>query len=82
MTNYGKVKSFNRPKNIEVTNTTVFIASNITPCQIEVNDEKVSGFEYNYYAYTKDEYIEYLHNSLIDTQLALLEMINDVNNKD
>jgi len=77
MTNYGLVKSFNRPKNIEVTNTAVFIASNITSCELEGNDGKVSGFQYNYYGYTKDEYIEYLHNALVDTQLALLEVMGD-----
>ena len=77
MTNYGIVKSFNRPKNIEVTNTAVFIASNITSCELEGSDGKVNGFQYNYYGYTKDEYIEYLHNALVDTQLALLEVMGD-----
>lgn len=79
MTNYGIVKSFNRPKNIEVTNTAVFIASNITSCELESGNGKVEGFQYNYYGYTKDEYIEYLHNALIDTQLALLEVMGDEN---
>ena len=77
MKNYGLVKSFNRPKNIEITDTNVFIASNITSCDLEVNEETVPGFKYEYCAYTKDEYIEYLHNALIDTQLALLEVMKD-----
>lgn len=77
MTNYGLVKSFARPKSIEVTDTNVFIASNITPLVMEVNGEQVDGFQFNYRAYTKDEYIEYLHNALIDTQLALLEVMGD-----
>lgn len=79
MTNYGIVKSFNRPKNMEITGTSVFLASNITPCEIEVGDNIVQGYQYNYYGYTKDEYIMYLHNSLIEVQLALLEVMDNVN---
>ena len=79
MKDYGIVKSFNRPKNIEITDTTVFIASNIISCELENENGKVPGFQYNYHAYTKDEYIEYLHNALIDTQLALLEVMKDDN---
>ena len=78
MTNYGVVKSLNRPKNIEITDTAVFLASNIKPCDVESMDGTVSGFQYNYCGYTKDEYIEYLHNSLIEVQLALLEVMDNV----
>lgn len=74
MTNYGIVNSFTRPKSIEVTNTTVYIASNIKPY---TDDNGVEGFKYNYVGYTKDEYIEYLHDALVDTQLALLEVMGD-----
>lgn len=77
MTNYGLVKGFARPKSIEVTETQVLIASNIKPCEIEINDQKVEGFQYNYCAYTKDEYIEQLHDALVDTQLALLEVMDN-----
>ena len=77
MINYGLVKSFERPKNIEVTDSMVFIASNVAPCILDVNNEDVNGFQYNYYGYTKDEYIEYLHEALVDTQLALLEVMGD-----
>jgi len=41
MINYGIVKSFNRPKNIEVKDTQVFIASNIKPCILDINNEDV-----------------------------------------
>lgn len=74
MTDYGTVKSFVRPKNIEVTNTKVYIASNITPY---IDENGINGFQYNYQGYTKDEYIEYLHGALVDTQLALLEVMGD-----
>ena len=41
MTNYGVVKSFNRPKDIEITSTSILLASNITPCELEVGDSKI-----------------------------------------
>ena len=77
MTNYGIVTSLDRPKSIEITDTNVFLASNITPCTLESPGGRINGYQYNYCGYTKDEYIEYLHNSLIDIQLALLEVISD-----
>lgn len=79
MTNYGVVKSFNRPKDIEITSTSILLASNITPCELEVGDSKIQGYKYNYYGYTKDEYIKYLHDSLIEVQLALLEVMDNAN---
>lgn len=57
MTNYGIVKSFDRPQAIEMTNNMVFIASNIEPCELEGGDGKIDGFQYNYVSYTKDEYL-------------------------
>lgn len=57
MINYGIVKGFQRPQEIEVTDTTVFIASNIEPCVLDVNNQDVDGFQYDYRAYTKDEYL-------------------------
>lgn len=77
MKNYGVVKGAVRPQNIEVTNTGVFIASNIKPYEEVIDDKVYTGFSYNYTEYTKDEYIAFLHNSLIDTQLAILEMMED-----
>ena len=79
MTSYGIVKSINRPKTIEITDTNVFLASNITPCTLESPDGRINGYQYDYYGYTKDEYIEYLHNSLIEVQLALLEVMDNAN---
>lgn len=79
MTNYGLVKSLSRPKSIEITDTAVFLASNIRSCEIEGMDGTEEGFQYNYYGYTKDEYIEYIHNSLIEVQLALLEVMDNAN---
>lgn len=60
MTDYGRVKSIMRPEAVEMTPDMVFVASNITPYTEEMNDQTESGFEYNYKAYTKDEYIQHL----------------------
>ena len=57
MKNYGKVYSTTRPQEITMTNTSVFIASNITPYTKEIEEHIQSGFEYDYVEYTKDEYL-------------------------
>lgn len=55
MKNYGKVQSSVRPAEIEMTDTKVFIASNITSFEKEVGDYLEIGFEYDYVEYSKDE---------------------------
>lgn len=57
MINYGLVKGFNRPQEIEITDNMVFIASNIEPCELQGDENKINGFQYNYTGYTKDEYL-------------------------
>ena len=75
MKNYGVVKGTSYPKKIEVTDTAVFIASNIQPYEDEIDSGIERGYKYNYIEYSKDEYIAFLHESLIDTQLALCEIM-------
>ena len=53
MLNYSKVHSITRPKDIEITNNKVLIATNIIP----YSDEDLEGFEYECTVYDKDEYI-------------------------
>lgn len=53
MLNYSKIHSKTRPKDMEITTNKVFIATNI----VEYSDEEISGFEYDYTIYDKDEYI-------------------------
>ena len=60
MKDYGRVKSIMRPNPVKATSEMVFVASNITPYTEEIDDRIESGFEYNYKAYTKDEYIQHL----------------------
>lgn len=60
MKNYGKVQSLNRPQEIEIKESKVFIASNIQPYSATIGEYEETGYEYDYIEYTKDEYIQYL----------------------
>ena len=57
MINYGKVKSSIRPQDIEITADKVFISSNIEEYQEEIEGKTISGYQYDYKEYKKDEYI-------------------------
>lgn len=57
MFDYGVIKSATQPAPIEITDTSVFIASNIEPYTEEVEEHQVSGYKYNYKKYDKDEYL-------------------------
>ena len=62
MIDYGKVRSTEVPQATEITETYVFVASNITPYEETVEDKTLTGYEYDYIAYTKDEYIQLIVN--------------------
>lgn len=68
MTNFGRVRGSQKPENIEITSTTVFVASNITPYEEEIDDKIISGYEYDYVSYTKDEYIYNLNKTIKDLE--------------
>ena len=83
MIDYGKQKSTVRPEELELTETKVFVSSNIT----EVNESGTEaqpgfvGWEFDLIEYTKDEYIKIqaeknatLEQHVTDTQLALCEV--------
>ena len=81
MISYGKQHSSTLPQPIEITATKVFIASNITPYSTVIDDRQVSGYEYDYVEYNKDEYIlkmaednATMQQNLIDTQMALCDL--------
>lgn len=80
MIDYGKQKSTVRPEELELTETKVFVSSNIT----EVNEDGTdgqpgfTGYEFDLIEYDKDEYIkiqaeknESLQNQVEVTQEAL-----------
>ena len=64
MIDYGKVRGAVRPNEIEMTNTKVFVASNIVPFEQSFGEESISGYEYDYKEYTKDEYIQLLNDTI------------------
>ena len=79
MINHGIQYSATRPKEIEMTEDSVFIATNITPYSKEIEDHVINGFQYEYTQYSKDEYILKLHEDIIETQSALLTVETKVN---
>ena len=81
MISYGIQRGTVEPPEIFCTETSVFEARNITPYTETIDDHVITGYEYEYYQYTKDEYIKKLaednkqmKQDLIDTQLALCEI--------
>lgn len=74
MINHGIQYSNTRPQEIEITSTSVFLATDITPYSKTIEGHLINGFQYNYIQYSKDEYIIKLHQDIIDTQLALCDL--------
>ena len=80
MIDYGKQKSTVRPEELELTETKVFVSSNITEVNEDVTDGQpgFTGYEFDLIEYDKDEYIkiqaeknESLQNQVEVTQEAL-----------
>ena len=66
-----KVRSSVRPQEITITPNQVFIASNITAYEEEVEGHTISGFEYDCEIYSKDEYIASLAQELKAAKILL-----------
>lgn len=63
----NEIYSINQPSPIEITDTRVFVASNIEPAtQLNSNEEEVPCWKYNLTEYTKDEYILLMSQNNID----------------
>lgn len=69
------------PEEIVVSKDAVYVASNITPYEKTVEDQTMSGYQYDCEIYTKDEYLikltrenEKLKEDILDTQMALIEL--------
>lgn len=60
MKNYGRVRGSISPAAIEITKNAVFVASNVQEYTETIEDKVVSGYEYDYIQYDKDEYIQVL----------------------
>ncbi len=83
MIDYGKQRSTVKPLEVELTETKVFVCTNISPVSESgtAEQEGFSGFEFDLLEYSKDEYIQLqadknksLEQQVTDTQLALCEV--------
>ncbi len=82
MINYGHTYSDIEPPKVDVQQTMVFVAENIQPyTKVIDEDHTMKGYEFDYYGYTKDEYIHKmdednanLQTELLDTQSALCDV--------
>lgn len=60
MIDFGLVKGKTQPPEVQMTDKMVFVAANIQPYSETIDDLTISGYQYDYKAYTKDEYIQLL----------------------
>ena len=78
MKNLGKVYGSIKPNSVEITDAYVFLATNISPYIKEMDGHVIEGYEYDYKQFTKDEYISYLQDQLIQTQEAICEIYENI----
>ena len=83
MIDYGTQRSTVKPLELELTETKVFVASNITPVNEPDTEDQpgFTGYEFDLVEYDKDEYIKLqaehnaaLEQQMTDTQFALCEV--------
>lgn len=83
MIDYGTQRSTVKPLELELTETKVFVASNISPVDEPGTEEQpgFTGYEFDLVEYGKDEYIKLidgknkvLETQMTDTQIALCEV--------
>ena len=83
MKDYGRQQSTVRPLDVEITQSKVFIASDISEVHEPGTEDMpgFEGFEFGLVEYDKDEYIKLqadknseLESTLLDTQLALCDI--------
>lgn len=81
MKDYGLQKSTIAPKAVEITETKVFVSTDIEQVTVTMEEQEVQEYQFNLVEYEKDEYIkmisdknEALEQNLTDTQIALCEV--------
>ena len=81
MKNYGLQKSAVEPKAVEITESKVFVATDIEQVTVTMDEQKVTEYQFNLVEYDKDEYIqiiseknEELEQQMTDTQIALCDV--------
>lgn len=77
MKDYGVVYGSIEPQTIEITPTSVLIASNIESYEQEVDGHSISGYKYNYVEYSKDEYLLQQTNNInaLQEELAAAKVL-------
>ncbi len=71
MKDYGVVYGSIEPQTVEITPTSVLIASNIESYEQDVDEHTISGYKYNYIEYSKDEYLLQQTNNIAALQEEL-----------
>lgn len=81
MKDYGLTRSTVEPQEVEITETKVFVATDIHPVTIVIEDNETTEYEFNLVEYDKDDYIKIISNKntelerqMTDTQLALCDV--------
>jgi hypothetical protein len=81
MINYGRTQSTERPDPVEIRDTMVFVASNITEIFVPMEDGVMVQYEFDLVGYDKNEYLKMMIDAeadmnaqLLDAQLALCEL--------
>lgn len=81
MKNYGLQRSAVEPKAVEITESKVFVATDIEQVTVTMDEQEVQEYQFNLLEYDKDEYIkiiseknEELEQQMTDTQLALCDV--------
>lgn len=81
MKNYGLQRSAVEPKAVEITESKVFVATDIEQVTVTMDEQEVKEYQFNLVEYDKDEYIqiiseknEELEQQMTDTQIALCDV--------
>ena len=81
MKNYGLQRSAVEPKAVEITESKVFVATDIEQVTATMDEQEVQEYQFNLVEYDKDEYIqiiseknEELEQQMTDTQIALCDV--------
>ena len=77
MKDYGIISGSIAPQAVEITPTSVYIATNIEPYSEEIDGHQISGYKYNYVEYSKDEYLLQQTNSIaaLEEELAAAKVL-------